>query len=590
MSFVGDLEHLPIVDIIQLLHSTRKSGTLCLKCRKGESQLVFKDGYIVSANHVNNSVRIGRVLVEMNAITPEVLENALLTQKSAGANRAPLVALLLEAGQVKKEDAFKGLETLIELTIVEVLTWTTGTFALDVDKVAVSDEYRYFPEKLKQDITLDTQSVLMDALRIYDEKMRDGTLSDEEFFPVEPPPGGDGDNGEGGELSADDLGLGDLDGLEKKIPDVFLGLKDYDPAEIHRQKIREELREMPFEEQEKLFSYLMEVSHPAADHGAQPGSGKTIIVFSRDELMRHTLMTVCRHEGFFVFTTDEETNLDIIVDQSLAKDLVPVLVVDLPERGGAEEEMVGLLHQKREKYPQISMLQLVSPRDYRFSLRALEAGVRAVFPRPGRDALTESFAEEMIAFLAAFRCYVKKSFSASDQPSYRKLRDAIVELGTLREPAEVSFVLLRFAAAMFERTITFVVGNSELIAERGIGVRGERGAGATPSMKFRLPLAQPSVFQEVIENGHLFYGPRNDVVLRNHLFAEIGAPVSARIIVIPIKHLGRVIALVYGDFGTTAGSPVRIDPLDILARHAGMVLDNALYGKRSVKPAQSSIG
>lgn len=28
MSFVGDLEHLPIVDLIQLLHSTKKSGTL----------------------------------------------------------------------------------------------------------------------------------------------------------------------------------------------------------------------------------------------------------------------------------------------------------------------------------------------------------------------------------------------------------------------------------------------------------------------------------------------------------------------------------------------------------------------------------
>ena len=41
MSFDGDLEHLPIVDVIQLLHSTGKSGTLTLKSPKGESQLVF---------------------------------------------------------------------------------------------------------------------------------------------------------------------------------------------------------------------------------------------------------------------------------------------------------------------------------------------------------------------------------------------------------------------------------------------------------------------------------------------------------------------------------------------------------------------
>ena len=41
MSFTGDLEHLPIVDVIQLLHATRKSGILRIGCRKGESQLVF---------------------------------------------------------------------------------------------------------------------------------------------------------------------------------------------------------------------------------------------------------------------------------------------------------------------------------------------------------------------------------------------------------------------------------------------------------------------------------------------------------------------------------------------------------------------
>ncbi len=77
MSFTGDLEHLPIVDVIQLLHATRKSGVLRIKSRKGESDLVFKDGYIVSANHLNNSVRIGQVLVDLRIITPEVLDQAL---------------------------------------------------------------------------------------------------------------------------------------------------------------------------------------------------------------------------------------------------------------------------------------------------------------------------------------------------------------------------------------------------------------------------------------------------------------------------------------------------------------------------------
>jgi hypothetical protein len=66
------------------------------------------------------------------------------------------------------------------MTIVEVLTWTSGTFTLDVDKTDLCDEYRYFPEILQQEMLMNAQSILMDALRIYDEKLRDGTL--EEIF------------------------------------------------------------------------------------------------------------------------------------------------------------------------------------------------------------------------------------------------------------------------------------------------------------------------------------------------------------------------------------------------------------------------
>ena len=176
MAFTGDLEHLPIVDVIQLLHSTRKSGILRVKSRKGESQLVFKDGYMVSANHLNNTVRIGTVLTDLKIITPELLNQALQEQKIAGDERKPLVITLIEKGLVKEADAYKGLEQLIEMTIVEMLTWKKGTFTLDVLPPKVADEYRYYPEKMKDEINLDTQSILMDSLRIFDEKIRDGEL------------------------------------------------------------------------------------------------------------------------------------------------------------------------------------------------------------------------------------------------------------------------------------------------------------------------------------------------------------------------------------------------------------------------------
>jgi predicted Zn finger-like uncharacterized protein len=181
MSFTGDLEHLPIVDIMQLLHQTRKSGILRVKGRKGESQLVFKDGYMVSANHLNNSTRIGKVLVDLSIITPEILDQALQVQGSAGAERKPLIVTLIDQGLVNENDAYKGLEHLIEMAVVEILTWKKGSFTLEVPPTSAADNYRFYPEKLTKEINVDTQSVLMDALRIFDEKMRDGELTDEEL-------------------------------------------------------------------------------------------------------------------------------------------------------------------------------------------------------------------------------------------------------------------------------------------------------------------------------------------------------------------------------------------------------------------------
>lgn len=594
MSFSGDLEHLPIVDVIQLLHSTRKTGTLCLKGHKGESQLVFNDGYFVSANHVNNSVRIGKILVDMKAITQDELEQALLEQKNAGPNRKPLIATLIEGNKINKDDAYKGLETLIELTIVEILTWISGTFSLDVDKIDVSDEYRYFPETLKQELVMNTQSVLMDALRIYDEKKRDGTLMDETFSSEDSSTEGMPGAGQGGsEITADLLGLDNLDTLAKRVPDVFTGIKDHAPVDIHRQQLGEVLGDVPRDQQEKLFSFLKELSGTAnagKNHAQSGNLALAVIVFSRDDLIKHTIMTVCKHEGLFVFTTDEEMNLDHIINQALSKELLPLLVIDAPnndEEGFAAEQILELQQQKRAKFPKLAILQLVSPRDYEFPLHALRAGVRAVVPRPGSKERKASFVDDTITFLTSFRSYLGTSFPASDPRILHDFRECILELDSLREPPQVAFAVLNFVSSLFERTITFVVGKSELIAEKGFGVTADKSAGPTPPLMYKIPLGQPSVFQDVIENGRLYYGQGSDALLQKHLLEEIGAPHSSKILLLPIKNFGRVIALVYGDFGPKSGSSVQVDLLDILSQHASLVLDNVFYRKKFVKPSQS---
>lgn len=223
MSFSGDLEHLSIVDVIQLLHTTRQTGTLRMSGRKGGISVAFKDGYMVGAHHYDHDARIGSILTETGVISRESLEKALRHQELAGNLRKPLIATLLENGLADRDAAYRGLETLIELAIVEILTWKKGTFTLLVDEISVSDEFRYFPGSLSEPFTLPTEHVLMDALRIFDEKMRDGLLQMEEE-PSDVPDTIQTDSIRS--LSADDLGLGDLDSVKRKLPAFHEPLRD----------------------------------------------------------------------------------------------------------------------------------------------------------------------------------------------------------------------------------------------------------------------------------------------------------------------------------------------------------------------------
>jgi len=214
MSFSGDLEHLPIVDVIQLMHSTRNSGILHIGGRKGKSQLVFKNGYIVGASHLNNGVRIGDILVSQGAISDATLQEALGIQHTPGAPRKPLIVTLLENNMVEERQAYSALKSLIELTLIEVLTWRKGEFTLEASDEVASDEFKYYPNEIEREINVDVQSILMDALRIFDEKVRDGEISLEE----------EGDTSD--DITADLLGLDGLDQIERKIPGVYQGLED----------------------------------------------------------------------------------------------------------------------------------------------------------------------------------------------------------------------------------------------------------------------------------------------------------------------------------------------------------------------------
>jgi len=598
MAFTGDLQQLPIVDIIQLVHTTRKSGIFSVKGDKGESKIVFSNGYIVGANHINNTVRIGTVLVKSGAITIDDLKQALASTKDAARNSIPLMAALIQMGKLKREDAQRGLKKLVAITIVELMTWTKGTFTFDTEANVFSTEVGVPSGELEQDVGVDAQMVLMDALRLFDERERDRENGKEVpsfedlYADVLPSEKTEGANGSFSTITADDLGLADIDRLEKKIRRPLSEMEIFDPVEIHRQKIRELLAGFSSDEHEAFVSFLKRsADHKASPEAAAQQAGKAVVLFSDDKLFRHAVMTICKDVGVAVIATDEEKDLERTISQCLSAMKMPVVVFDgpsEPEGGFTEEKIIALRSQVRTKYPAVPLLQLASLEESDFILRSYSDGVRAVLPKPITRVHRETFIDDTIQFLSAFKSYVIGLQHRPDTTDrfVKELRKDFKSLREIANPSDAALVMLIAVADMFERAVTFIVRPTELAGERAIGVSSEKSMGPTHADRLKIPLAKPSVFREVLDKGQAFYGESSDEVLKE-FFLNIGKPLSPAVVLLPLITDRKVVAVVYGDFGKKEVSPVQLDILEVLAQQVGIVVEYALFRKRTTKASQT---
>lgn len=576
MSFSGDLQHLPIVDIIQLIHTTRKSGSLRLTGSRGESRLVFNDGYIISANHSNNSVRLGQVLLGMNAVSRDDLDAALDAQRLSGANRQPLIATLIESGKIEPKIAYKGLETLIVMTIIDILTWDGGTFTVDVGDVSISDEYRYFPETLHQEFYASTQSILMDALRIFDEKMRDGEIDAAGIFPdegeeIELPPAAaaptESIEGDDAGISADLLGLDELDRMEKKIPDVFKGLSS--PAQPRQSLPSPDFGEIDSDCRQRILAYIagLSVSQPQR-------STRTVILYSRDRLLTGALSALCRQIGLSLFTLDEESSLDLLIEQSLGRDHTPILLIDAPEEepGFLADDLAALCLGRMARYPDLVAVRLALPEAPQELLSMLDNGLHAAFPKYDTGDLSR-IDTGCIALLEALRLTFGRIVADGERKALERLPATLTAFDGLDDPTAIAQELYAFAAPLFPRSQLFFVTRDGLVSDRGHDIEHPDRPPLPP--RLRLDPAAAPTFARILTAPAPHFGLVPEL---EPLFARYSeAPRSRRALILALILDGRCAALFYADFGAFDPGRSYVPLLESVARTAAMAIEKVRY-------------
>ncbi|PWT92231.1 MAG: hypothetical protein C5B54_03850, partial [Acidobacteria bacterium] len=81
MSLVGNLEDLPLADILQIVSLSKRTGILTIETEEGKNIVVFKNGLIVSAACPSPKIKnLGQILLERNLITQTKLQQVLELQ------------------------------------------------------------------------------------------------------------------------------------------------------------------------------------------------------------------------------------------------------------------------------------------------------------------------------------------------------------------------------------------------------------------------------------------------------------------------------------------------------------------------------
>jgi hypothetical protein len=150
--FVGDLGGMPAGDLLGFVHQWRATGVLRVAAGGILRCIAFRDGNVRAVTSASPAERIGQVAVRLGLVQARQVADA----ESPG---RPIGRTLVERGHINASDLWRVLREQVATVFHALLVAREGVFWLT----------RGEPEEPEGGLTLDTQALLVDAIRRIDE-------------------------------------------------------------------------------------------------------------------------------------------------------------------------------------------------------------------------------------------------------------------------------------------------------------------------------------------------------------------------------------------------------------------------------------
>ncbi len=156
----GRIEQFTLPEILQLIASGRKSGTLGIQRDDSIVMIYFQDGKIIYGYGPRQTYHLGQLLKEKGILSDKDLQEAIEIQARTENSRR-LGEILMSRRFIERNDLDAVVKDQIEQLLYSLLSWRTGSFKFYENQFPTDEEIL---------VDISVENVILEGLRRFDEK------------------------------------------------------------------------------------------------------------------------------------------------------------------------------------------------------------------------------------------------------------------------------------------------------------------------------------------------------------------------------------------------------------------------------------
>ncbi|MGC8722914.1 MAG: DUF4388 domain-containing protein [Acidobacteriota bacterium] len=260
-----------------------------------------------------------------------------------------------------------------------------------------------------------------------------------------------------------------------------------------------------------------------------------------------------------------------------------------------------ILEASSVRFPQVKVILMSDLEDEGILDVARSRGAAAIVPKPGLAHLRvdqfekslDGFSTELVSQIEKFLPPVEveeevvtffRDLGAEAVSQGYRVRDQLGllkglmgELASPRESSEISLLVLRLAAEYFERAVLFLVKRDLIVGLGGFGETGDTEKMMEKVRRLKVPVGTASIFDAAAQQRSTVLRLQGAYTQADSDYAmALGAHKPQEMAAIPMVSRGRVIAVLYGD-NALSGSPIEdLTGVEIFMTQAGLAMEKAL--------------